>query len=859
MSLMKIESFEEQLEKIRGHLPDYLKEHGYDITNGRKIKCINPEHDDRSPSMSAFEVKEGTPAVHCFSCGYAADIFQAAHVIEHRPIQGPGFIDDNVLYLAKKYDIDIPTKPLTEEEIYEMNTYQAYRLAAEYISRCTFGENHLTELNTRGWTEQFVRTLQVGCCDSFQTFRAYLKNRGFSAKFLDEIDLGNDKIFSPDNLIFTVHDDNGRPVGFAARNLKFDGVKDDNGRLVRGPKFNNTKTTGAKCNIYRKSERLYLLHKAKKKSPPLYIFEGYGDALTSQQAGLLNSVGIGALELSEHHLNTCRRNGIYDVIICLDSDERGMAKARALLDEVLQNVHDIRIRFIFLPEKEVKDEEGNITFIKVDPDIFIREQGLEAFLRLTKIEPFSWRLQEFELDDAADSETICFSMIPIILNEPSHIKREGMVKELSECTGYSTKVIKEELDRLKDTEAAKIQRAKDGVVSDIILQLGNKSDSYEAVLQGGMDKIYQIEKEHSAGSLDTATLVNDLLAIKEYGENEDLHVGLKLGDQFKTKETALSGDLRGKMLLLGGTANTGKTTQFVNWSWNLATQNKDVLAIMLSIDDSAKDLVPRYITYDIAQRNYKTNKDLFNLLEINHIARPFIIKDTLQYDAMMEERNISWQNVTKLAGENKLAILDGNKGKSIDFISTTVRNFREKFPEKHIIMFIDNFHLIDSAGEEEGRFKYKKLSSAVKGICTAYDATIVCTVEYTKIPKGVKPSNTNIAETGQLDYDSNATMHLYNEDHDLKEESFRFFYDGPDVNTRYPIIEEDFGKNKISAYKANTFYRFYPEKAFYYEMSRQEVDAIELTNRQLAQEHNKAMQEAILKEAEDKPLNTFGT
>jgi len=551
----KLNSFEEQLDKIRVRLPDYLQEMGYDVTNERKICCINPKHDDRHPSMSMFEPEDGSPLVHCLSCNFSADIFTAAHILEHKPKVGPGFISDNVLYLADKYNIEISIKQLTEEEVYEVNTYDAYKVAAEYISSMEYTELAVEELESRKWPVEKCREHLIGVCPSYENFRSYLKLAGFTARFLDDIDLSNKYIFSPDNLIFTVCDDYGRPVGFAARNLKYDGIRDDNNRLINGPKFNNTKTTGVKCNIYRKSERLYLLDKAKDKKPPLFLVEGYGDALSLNFAGLENVAAIGSLELSEHHLNTCRRNGIYDVVVCLDGDSAGQSKARALLDNVLRNVHDIKIRFIFLEEE--KDSDDNI--VKIDPDIFIRKYGLEAFIKLPKIDPFEWRLMEFLNDEEADPESICFNMIPIIMNEPSPIRREGMIKDLSIHTGYSDKVIKDELEKIADSEEAKVQRKRSSVIDNIRTSLENKVDSPEIILQRGINDLSIIEVERNASVLTPETQVNNMLAIKQYEEDESLHSALDFGANFPTLAVALAGDIRGKMLILGGVGNVGLT------------------------------------------------------------------------------------------------------------------------------------------------------------------------------------------------------------------------------------------------------------------------------------------------------------
>ena len=212
---------------------------------------------------------------------------------------------------------------------------------------------------------------------------------------------------------------------------------------------------------------------------------------------------------------------------------------------------------------------------------------------------------------------------------------------------------------------------------------------------------------------------------------------------------------------------------------------------------------------------------------------------------------LSWKSV-KLVRENRLIVLDSEKGNSVDFINATVKYYSDKFPDKHIFMFIDNFHLVSLPGYEDGRMKYKNLSNNLKQVAVLNDATIISTVEYTKIPKGAKPSNNNLAETVQLEYDSNAIMHLYSELHDLRDESAKYFL-AHDNETKWPIIEEDFGKNKINSFKGTVYYKFYPEKAYYAEISKQEVENIEATNRDIALE-----EERLIREAEEmQPLNRF--
>lgn len=828
MSNANIDSFNSKLVELRGKLPDFLLEKGLDVRNGKKICCINPEHNDRNPSMSMYETEHGYPVVHCFGCSAHYDIFNVSHIFDNRPIVGPGFFHDNVRFLADKYKIDIPLRQLSEEEIYEMNTYNAYALAAEYISGCEFGTLQLEELNKRQWDEKFVKGLQIGSCDNYNKFRNYMKGHGYSAKFLDEIDLNNEGIFSPNNLIFTIHDEKGSPVGFSARNLRFDGEKDDNGRLISGPKFRNSKTTNIKCNIYRKSERLYLLHKVK--SLPVFIFEGYGDVVTAKQNGLENVCGIGSLELSEHHLNTLRKRGYYDIVICLDSDDSGIKKAKVLLDEVLKSIHDLRIRFIFLPPVEIT-QDGKTSIVKVDPDIFIREKGIKEFLSLPKQDPFTWRLQEFQTQDDIDAETICMVMIPIIACEPSAIRRDRMIKELSEYTGYNERVINDEIQKLFNTDEARIQHARDAIIDDVVNKLKARKDSPEILLQRAMDDFYAVEKEHNSGKIDKNALLSEMLAIKQYGESQDYHQSINLGPHFRDLQNALSGDLRQKFIMIGGTANTGKTSLLVNLAWAMATYNDDLLPIFLTIDDSGKELTPRFITHDISKRAIESkNTDMFDNIEIDKAARVIMYKDQFEYEAILQERENAWGNLMQYFNNDKLVIVDSEKGKSIDFINYMIKTLSEKHPEKRVMMFVDNFHLVSIGGYDEGRGKYKALSGAMKDICKKYDATIICTVEYTKIPKGQKPSNNNIAESVALEYDSNCIIHLYSHMHDYLEESDCYFTSGAEQK-KYPLIEMIVGKNKISSFKGSLWSKFWPEKVMFSGLSPTMVKNIRDANK----------------------------
>ena len=107
--LLRMEGLKEQL---RGRLADYLASYRT-VKPGKNLNCINPAHPDKDPSMGLVP---GNPELcHCFGCGVTADIFTAAHFLEGKPLKGPGFLVDNLFYLAKRFGLEVPAFELTEE------------------------------------------------------------------------------------------------------------------------------------------------------------------------------------------------------------------------------------------------------------------------------------------------------------------------------------------------------------------------------------------------------------------------------------------------------------------------------------------------------------------------------------------------------------------------------------------------------------------------------------------------------------------------------------------------------------------------------------------------------------------------
>ena len=196
---------------------------GIHLVKGRTFSCINPEHADKNPSCGIYLGNGNTPMFHCFSCGCAGSIFEAEHFIENKPLSGHGFLMDTVPYLASLFGVEIPRLDLNPEDLYEMETYQAYQHAAYIIRNSKPSERVQARLAEYSWPKEVLSVIGIGSVASYDDYLHKMTvTYGHKLEMLKDIDLARKGLFNENNLIYTVKDEHGSPVGFAARDLRYE-------------------------------------------------------------------------------------------------------------------------------------------------------------------------------------------------------------------------------------------------------------------------------------------------------------------------------------------------------------------------------------------------------------------------------------------------------------------------------------------------------------------------------------------------------------------------------------------------------------------------------------------------------------
>jgi len=781
------------LEAATAALKPFLKEYleSFDLNTAKNFRCINPKHDDSTASMTCKQFEE---EAFCFGCGQTADIFAAANLLEGKPLTGKGFIEENVRYLADKFGVTLQLEDLTPEEAYEFRTYRAYQLAASLIADPKFGDYSAInkEIKARGWDKKKLAEWGIGTVD-YTEYKARMKAAGYEVSFLNGIDLDRSNLFNNHNLLFTVYDDEGRPVGFSAKNLKY---KSDDNRT--GPKYINTRATGLECAIFKKGTRLYGFDIAKECHGPLYIFEGQADVITARHSGLMNCCCTMGTALTDFHVDLLKRQGIFNIILVFDGDEAGELAVEKAVDDKFAKEKDFRIKLCQLPED-------------MDPDELIRTKGYDEFIRLRKRTAFEWRMIKFkeEIGDEPEedqSREIAEKMTSIIVSEPSHLKQEEMCKQVAMMTGYDMRTIISEVRRLRDEKEAAVQTRKKNAIEALLNDVKRNPQDAEIALVQCQTAINDINKAIQSEG-ETSSTLNALLSIKE---KDEAKTGEFAGffmrpDGIGGIASRLNDDWRTDTLVyIGGGEQAGKTTLCTQMAVEIAEDERNnAICIYHSIDDAKHRIF------------YKWACQISGKLELylNHISSPNYWKEQEGFDYVPKVREAAYKQLTKLITDNKLVIKDASDGASLAYIESVIKYYREVYPEQNIVLCIDNFHKLPDYAEITGHERVKRLSNHLKNMTVSNGITVISTVEYRKLQAGEKPSNVAIAESRSLAYDSDVILHLYNDLHHNDEAEAILLHEDLDalgVQTIMPRIWCKFGKNKISGYEGREFLDLYP-------------------------------------------------
>ena len=326
--------------------------------SGANYKGLCPFHNDRTPS---FHVSKAKNLCKCFSCGKGGN--PVGFIMEHEQMS----YHEALRYLAKKYNIEIAEREMTDEER-EQESERESMLAINEFALNHF-ENNLTEtqdgrdigltyFRERGLSDATIKKFRLGySLEQSDALHKAATGQGYNDKYLFATGLcgksENGRVYDryKGRVIFPIFGTSGRPIAYGGRTLS---SRKDVAKYVNSPE----------SIIYHKSNVLYGLYQAKNaisRQDKCILVEGYMDVISMFQSGIENVVASSGTSLTEGQIRLIHRF-TSNVTVIYDGDEAGIKASLRGIDMLL--AEGMNIKVLLLPDGE-------------DPDSFARSHTAE--------------------------------------------------------------------------------------------------------------------------------------------------------------------------------------------------------------------------------------------------------------------------------------------------------------------------------------------------------------------------------------------------------------------------------------------------------------------------------------------------
>jgi DNA primase len=402
---------------------------------GKDFSGLCPFHQEKTPSFTVSPLKQ---IFYCFGCGKGGDVFNFVMDMEKSAFP------EAVRTVAEKCGIAIPRPRERSPEERQENQQRAaliemHREAQTFftkqISGTPEGRAARAYLEDRGLDKDAIERFGIGYAPSAGDALTRLLKQKYAENLLLQSGLVSrgeqgGRLFDRfrRRITFPIANDSGKIVAFGARALGDD-----------QPKYLNSPETP----IYSKSNVLYHMDRAKealRRSDFAVLVEGYMDAIAVARAGISNVVASCGTSLAEPQIKLLSRF-TKRVIVNYDPDNAGQAATERSVSLLLEQ--DFEVRVLALPPVGEK---------KADPDLFIRERGVEEYTKLLKDSPpyvdyLIARARRMDLTTGEGKRRAVNFLLPYVQKIPNAILRSEWATRIAQQLHLDEPVLRAALSK----------------------------------------------------------------------------------------------------------------------------------------------------------------------------------------------------------------------------------------------------------------------------------------------------------------------------------------------------------------------------------------------------------------------------
>ena len=451
-----------------------------------------PFHNDSHPS---FSVSPTRGICHCFTCGKGGNAVNFLMELEQMTYP------DALRWLAKKYNIEIQEREMTNEEKQRESERESMFIvndwAAKYFQDILQNDVDgraigMQYFRSRGFRDDIIRKFQLGFALPQRTalYDEAVK-KGYNPKYLVSTGLcfkvdkdeENNRSWQDKYLdrfsgraIFPWLSVSGKVVAFGGRvlDIRTKGVSQ---KYVNSPD----------SEIYHKERELYGLFQAKKaiaKEDCVYMVEGYTDVISMHQCGIENVVANSGTALSIHQIRLLHRF-TSNIVLLYDGDDAGVHAALRGTDMLLEE--EMNVKVLFLPD-------GN------DPDSFARNHTAADFRKY--IEDHQVDFIQFKTDlmlrgvtDPVKRSQAINSIVESISKIKNQITRASYITDCAHRLGVNEAIIVNALNNFVRNGMSEQVKAERRVAGLRDPKATSPQQGMQQALQGTtpLDKLLEVE------------------------------------------------------------------------------------------------------------------------------------------------------------------------------------------------------------------------------------------------------------------------------------------------------------------------------------------------------------------------------
>ena len=426
------------VEIVLGYVPN-LKQ------AGSRWKGCCPFHQEKTPS---FIVNPDSNTYHCFGCGVGGNVFKFVMAIENLDFPGAA------QFLARKYNVLIPEPEpyrggkagAVEKSDYNLRErlYLLHeKLAAWYASwlKNNPDSKAAAYFRTRQIDPLFAQRFQIGAApDSWDAAMQWAQQNGFTIEELQAAHLVSESKntagkyfdFFRNRLIFPIWNEQGRVVGFSARQID---------KEQGGGKYVNS----VESPIFKKGRILYGLNFARPEIPKkgsVILCEGQMDVIAMHTAGCTNAVAPQGTAFGEDQAAILHRY-TDTVLLATDSDSAGMKAV--LKDASILLPRGFRLKVVSFPGGK-------------DPDELLHNSGPEAVTQAVDNAAdffeflFSHAAEKYDRNSPDGKVRIAGELLRYIRLLDNEVARDSYLNWLSDHLGISAENLRIELKKAESRQ-----------------------------------------------------------------------------------------------------------------------------------------------------------------------------------------------------------------------------------------------------------------------------------------------------------------------------------------------------------------------------------------------------------------------